>query len=71
MTKVEILFKLTCPLDETLMPRISDAHSIYGMLRVQVTPSLDGVRVEYDASRLTPEDVEAALRSWGIPIVRE
>ena len=34
MTKVDVPFKLTRPLDETLMRRISDAHGIYGILRI-------------------------------------
>lgn len=70
MTKVEILFQLSQPLDETLMKRIADIHSIYGMLRVQVVPTLDGLRVEYDASRLSAHEVEAELRRAGIPVSR-
>lgn len=70
MTKVDVPFKLTRPLDETLMRRISDAHGIYGMLRIQVAPSLDALLVEYDASRLVEADVEAALRRAGIPVAR-
>ena len=70
MTKVEIPFKLTRPLDETLMRRIADAHGIYGLLRVQVLPSLDGLRVEYDASRLTADEIEVGLLRAGIPIER-
>ncbi len=71
MTKVDIAFQLTRPLDETLLERIAGLHSVYGMLRVQVTPSFDGILVEYDASRLTPADVEAELRRAGIPAVRK
>ena len=71
MTKVELLFKLTRPLDESLMERIADAHSIYGMYRVQVLQNPDRLRVEYDASRLSAHDVEAALHASGIPAERE
>jgi hypothetical protein len=71
MTKVELLFKLTRPLDESLMERIADAHSIYGMYRVQVLPNPDRLRVEYDASRLSVHDVEAALHASGIPAERD
>jgi hypothetical protein len=70
MTKVEISYKLTRPLDDTLMKRVADAHGIYGLLRVQVLPRLDGLRVEYDASRLTADEIEAALLRAGIPLER-
>jgi len=68
MTKVQIRFRLTGALDETLLERIADAHAIYGIHRVSVNPSLDGLTVEYDATRLSPADVEAALAGAGIPI---
>ena len=68
MTKVQLSFGLTRPLDEQLMGRIANAHSIYGLHLVRVAPSLDQLRVEYDASRLTQDEVEAALRRAGIPV---
>ena len=68
MTKVQVRFRLLKPLDETLLARISDAHALYGMQRIQVAPSLDGLMVEYDATRLRPAEVEAALASAGIPV---
>ena len=67
MTKVQIRFRLARPLDDTLMSRIADAHAIYGINRITVSPSLDGLTVEYDATRMCPADVEAALASAGIP----
>ena len=45
-------------------------HSMYGMVRVQLAPSLDKITVDYDASRLMKEDVEAALARYGIPIAQ-
>jgi len=68
MTKVQVRFRLLKPLDETLLERISDAHALYGMQRIQVAPSLDGLMVEYDATRLRPAEVEAALAGAGIPV---
>ena len=68
MTKVQIRFHLQRPLDESLLARISDTYSIYGFLRVQVSPSLDSLSVEYDATRLTPAEVESALVGVGIPV---
>lgn len=70
MTRVQTRFGLARSLDEQLMERIATAHSIYGLQHVKLMPSLDQVMVEYDASRLTVDQVEAALRSAGIPILK-
>ena len=50
------------------MLAIRDAQSIYGIDRIQLSPALDGLVVEYDATRLKPADLEAVLRRKGIPI---
>jgi copper chaperone CopZ len=71
MTKVLLRYRLLRPLDETVMERIAAAHSIYGIHSVRLAPSLDSITVEYDASRLTPEEVEAALHRAGIPVAVE
>ena len=70
MTKVLIRFKLQKPLDDVLLSRISDAHSFYGIHRIQVAPALDGLTVEYDATRLKPAEIESALAGAGIAVVR-
>ncbi len=70
MTKVQIRFRLQKPLDDILLERISEAHSLYGIHRVTVPPSMDGLMVEYDASRLGPAEVESALEGAGIPVER-
>ncbi len=69
MTKVQVRFALQRPLDDAMMARISDAHALYGMQQVKLDSSLDGITVEYDASRLRPAEVEAALTGYGIPVV--
>jgi ribosomal 30S subunit maturation factor RimM len=66
MTKVQVRYGLARPLDESLLGRIADLHGIYGMLRV--APTLEGLTVEFDASRLSERDVEGHLRRAGIPI---
>lgn len=71
MTKVQIRFRLEQPLDEQMMPLIADAHSIYGIMRVQAAPSSQEIIVDYDASRLRTEDVGAALKRGGIPVELE
>ena len=68
MTKVQIHFRLERPLDDALMTRIAGVSSIYGIQKVTVAPSLDGLTVEYDATRLRLAEVQSALTSAGIPI---
>jgi hypothetical protein len=69
MTKVQLKYDLLRPLDDTLMEQIARVHSVYGILRVALAPSLDKLTVEYDASRLNPLEVENVLQSAGLPIV--
>lgn len=68
MTKVQMHFTLQRPLDGPTMTRISDAHALYGIIRVKLDQSLNGITVEYDATRLRPAEVEAALSGFGIPV---
>ena len=70
MTKVQLEYELHRPLTDADETAIRDVHSKYGILRVQLAPSLDKLYVEYDASRLTEEDVEATLARPGLPIKR-
>jgi len=68
MTKVQIHFRLQKPLDDAMMARLSDTNAFYGIQKIKVAPALDGLTVEYDATRLRPAEVEAALAGAGIPI---
>lgn len=70
MTKVQIHLGLQRPLDDAMMERISDANSIYGIEHIKIMPSLTEIRVEYDASRLKPPEVERALLNAGIPATK-
>lgn len=70
MTKVELSFRLLSPLDEAQAERLSDTHRIYGIFTTRLAQNLQDLVVEYDASRLSPEDVEAALARAGLPVQR-
>ncbi len=69
MTKVQIHFRLQKPLDEAMLARIADAYALYGIQKVNVAPSMDSLTVEYDATRLRPAEVEAALAGAGLPVI--
>ena len=68
MTKVQLDYKLTRPIEDATMEAIARAHGIYGILRVSLGPSMDRIVVEYDASRLSPLEVEASMHGLGIPV---
>ncbi len=68
MTKVQIHFRVQKPLDDTMLERLSDTTALYGIQKIKVDPNLEGLLVEYDATRLRPAEVESALAGAGIPV---
>jgi hypothetical protein len=68
MTKVQIRFRLRQPLSDNLFQTITNAHTLYGIQRVQLSPAMDSLTVDYDATRLRPAEVEAALSGAGIAV---
>ena len=69
MTKVQKHFRLQRPLDESLMQKIADANSIYGIEHIRIAPSREELMVEVDATRMRVADVESALQRAGIPVL--
>ena len=68
MTRVEHTFRLRdMHGSEELLERIAQAQATYGIFRIQLGSSLDEVRVEYDATRLSSSDALAVLTRNGIP----
>lgn len=68
MTKVTVNYGLLRPLTDQDLLNIANVHKVYGMARVQLAPSLTSLVVDYDASRLMRNDVDAVLMRFGIPI---
>lgn len=71
MTKVQLEYDLVRPLNDQDAEGVANAHSWYGIMRVQLAPSLDKLNVEYDASRLSEKEVEAVLQRFGLPVQRK
>jgi hypothetical protein len=71
VTRVQLEYPLVRPLAGADAQAISSVHSWYGILRVKLAASLDRVSVEYDASRLSEEDVEDVLHRFAIPVRRQ
>jgi hypothetical protein len=66
MTKVQIHFKVEKTPDAAAISRLADTSSLYGILGLKLSTHLDGLTVEYDATRLKEKDVEAALARAGV-----
>lgn len=71
MTKVTLQYKLVRPLSDEDAAAVANAHSVYGIARISVAPALDHITVDYDASRLSPKDVEESLIRVGVPLRRD
>jgi len=68
MTRIQMNFRLREPLNDASMAKLSDASAIYGIQKVKLG---DGsLMVEYDATRMRPAEVEAALAHAGIAAER-
>ena len=68
MTKIQLPFALAAPLDEKLMNCVEELYGTYGILRIDAGADGHSLIVEYDATRFSPKDVEAALARAGLPL---
>jgi hypothetical protein len=68
MTKVQMNFRLREPLSDESMTKLSDTSAVYGIQKLKLG---DGsLMVEYDATRMRPAEVEAAIAQAGISAER-
>jgi hypothetical protein len=70
MTKVQLSFPLAAELNEAHFRRIADLYGMYGIIKIGVDSDGPGLRVEYDATRFGPADVESALARAGLPLAQ-
>lgn len=68
MTKLQIRFRFEKPLDDAALARLSDTTALYGIQKIKLDPNMDGMLVEYDATRLTAAEVGAAFSGFGIAV---
>lgn len=67
MTKVQTTFKLARELSDPELKSLSHLHAVYGFFAARALPSSE-LFVEYDASRLSPNEVRGIIERHGIPI---
>lgn len=68
MTKLQLPFTLSAPLDGAGLSRLAGLYEIYGILRINAEPGSRNLTVEYDATRFTSKDIAAVLAHAGIPV---
>ena len=72
MTFCEVTFRYQHRLTEKQLTALEALRGqLYGLHRFHVDDSQNLIRVEYDASRVTVKDVEAALRGAGVAVVEQ
>ena len=69
MTKMQTAYKLSRKLGDEDLGSLSKLPAVYGIFLAKVTSSLDELLLEFDASRLTIDDLESVLEQHGLPII--
>ena len=70
MTKVQVTYELAGPVDEAVMEKINRVHGVYGIQGAQLSPAMDLLTVQYDATRMGPDDVDQTLHAAGLAVRR-
>ncbi len=68
MTAVEIVFRYGAPPEERDLRALQAVREVYGVRRLEFDDAACTVRVEFDASRLTGDDIAALLRGAGLDL---
>ncbi|MGA2168257.1 MAG: hypothetical protein ABSG62_08590 [Terracidiphilus sp.] len=71
MTTVEILYRYSTPPTEAAVYALAGAKDVYGIRRLSFDQAARTLRVEYDATRLTPAAVTSLIRQAGLEIDAE
>jgi len=69
MTKVQMDYDLLRKLSDDDSEAIENVHSHYGIQKVRIASTLDRISVDYDASRMSPSDLDKVLVDFGVPVV--
>jgi hypothetical protein len=71
MTTVEILFRYDTPPSDSVTFALAATRDVYGIRHLGVDQAARTLRVEYDATRLTPATVTKLIRLTGLDIAEE
>lgn len=71
MTTVEILFRYDTPPSDSVSFALAATRDVYGIRHLSVDQAARALRVEYDATRLSPATVTKLIRLTGLEIAEE
>jgi hypothetical protein len=71
MTTVEILFRFAAPPTEQVALALAHARDVYGIRSLVLDRTAHTVRVEFDATRLTPAVVANLLSASGLQLTEK
>jgi hypothetical protein len=71
VTPVDVTFNYDTPPGENELRALDQTRDVYGVRKISFKEAAHVIRVEYDASRLTKDDVAALLREAGFDIHKE
>ncbi len=66
MTAMDITLHYLTPVGQRQLRAMDSVREVYGIRRLSLDEIRHSILVEYDSSRLHPEDVRALLRSAGV-----
>ena len=68
MTLIDGAFRYRVPLGERKMSALDCVHEVYGVRKISLDQAKRIIKVEFDISRLTEDDIAALLRGAGLDI---
>ena len=71
MTTVDVCFRYGTPPGEAQMRALGTAREVYGIRALRFDEKNKTIRVEFDATRLTEQNVEALLRRAGLDLTEK
>jgi hypothetical protein len=71
MTTVDILYRYTTQPTESVATALASTRDVYGVRRITIDSGTRTLRVEFDATRLTPAAVTRLVRLTGLEIAEE
>jgi hypothetical protein len=68
VTFLDVAFRYSRPPGETELRALDDVREVYGIRAISFDEGQRIIRVEYDASRLSDDDIGFLLRNAGIDV---
>jgi hypothetical protein len=68
MTLIDVAFHYRMPPGEREMSALDRVHEVYGVRKISVDEAKRIIKVEFDISRLTEDDIATLLRGAGVDI---